>query len=76
MIIFDIDLHHGDGTQQIAWEINAAVNARRENEKARSPRKGSPKKSQPTKPDLQILYTSLHDIQSYRTSHRTSCGLH
>lgn len=72
VIIFDIDLHHGNGTQQIAWRLNAlAHNILRNRQKPSSPRKGSPKKqvppSEPLSPVLQIFYGSLHDVDSYRT---------
>ncbi|GAA5980834.1 hypothetical protein JCM10908_003885 [Rhodotorula pacifica] len=58
VVIFDIDLHHGNGTQEIAWRINAEAHdilEARERERQRqaamqtktprsSPRKSSPRK--------------------------------
>lgn len=71
VIILDIDLHHGNGTQEIAWRLNAlAHKAIQDRNKASSPRKGSPKKavasSLSSKPILQVFYGSLHDVDSYR----------
>ncbi|BGP21441.1 histone deacetylase [Rhodotorula toruloides] len=79
VVILDIDLHHGNGTQEIAWRINAEANRilteRRAKTPSTSPRKAvgsSPKKTAvplppPTTPPppLQIMYASLHDIWSY-----------
>lgn len=87
VIVLDIDLHHGNGTQEIAWRINADANRvlteRRAKTPSASPRKGagsSPKKATaplpppPTQPrPLQIMYASLHDIWSYRAFPRSSC---
>lgn len=53
--IFDFDLHHGDGSQAIAWERNSKNNEKRQNAKANSKLKLSP----------DIGYYSLHDINSY-----------
>ncbi|KAL8283099.1 hypothetical protein RQP46_005877 [Phenoliferia psychrophenolica] len=75
VIIIDVDLHHGNGTQEIAWRINATANvaALKRDQPPRprssSPRKGgsSPSKA-PKKPierDLTIMYASLHDVFSY-----------
>ncbi|PCH39800.1 Arginase/deacetylase [Wolfiporia cocos MD-104 SS10] len=55
-IILDIDLHHGNGTQSIAWRINEET-YRKNIEEAH----GAP----PGKPGLQMFYGSLHDILSY-----------
>ncbi|PHH54123.1 Histone deacetylase HOS3 [Ceratocystis fimbriata CBS 114723] len=49
--IIDIDLHHGDGSQAIAWQHNKRANSAHKNASAW-------KKSQ-------IGYFSLHDINSY-----------
>ncbi|PQE26210.1 histone deacetylase HOS3 protein [Rutstroemia sp. NJR-2017a BBW] len=49
--IIDFDLHHGDGSQAIAWEHNARAN-------------GVAKNAQPWK-KTSIGYFSLHDINSY-----------
>ncbi|KAK4057630.1 histone deacetylase [Microbotryomycetes sp. JL221] len=72
VIILDIDLHHGNGTQDIAWRINSEANRTLLDFQASSPRKVSPKKgstvpSGPSNPPekLQIFYGSLHDIYSY-----------
>ncbi|KZT60610.1 Arginase/deacetylase [Calocera cornea HHB12733] len=54
--ILDIDLHHGNGTQAIAWAINAETNKRAESEEQAGP---------DAKPGLQIYYGSIHDILSY-----------
>ncbi|KAK6496440.1 hypothetical protein TWF481_002458 [Arthrobotrys musiformis] len=48
-VIFDFDLHHGDGSQTIAWEVNE--------------RHKSSKKTPKNTPH--IAYYSLHDINSY-----------
>ncbi|KAK6341858.1 hypothetical protein TWF730_001345 [Orbilia blumenaviensis] len=48
-VILDFDLHHGDGSQTIAWEVN---------ERHQNPRK-TPKNTP------HIAYYSLHDINSY-----------
>ncbi|KAI5478550.1 sulfate transporter [Pseudohyphozyma bogoriensis] len=77
VVILDIDLHHGNGTQEIAYRINAAANSASivASRKPISPRKGSPSKAAAaaaaaaaaeSKPhDLQIMYASLHDVFSY-----------
>ncbi|BGP12507.1 hypothetical protein JCM10213_006927 [Rhodosporidiobolus nylandii] len=77
VVILDIDLHHGNGTQELVWRINAEAHrilteraAAATKTPASSPRKSSPKKaavSLPTKEDdpLRIMYGSLHDIWSY-----------
>ncbi|KAK4699788.1 histone deacetylase HOS3, partial [Phenoliferia sp. Uapishka_3] len=68
VVIIDIDLHHGNGTQEIAWRINSAANAAVNRRRARSssPRKeGSPSKGKAPERDLSIMYASLHDIFSY-----------
>lgn len=53
--ILDFDLHHGDGSQAIAWERNAKNNARRLGAKPNSKLRLGP----------DIGYYSLHDINSY-----------
>ncbi|GAA5866398.1 hypothetical protein JCM1840_001303 [Sporobolomyces johnsonii] len=75
VIILDIDLHHGNGTQDIVWRLNAEAHRLLSaydaaHSKSSSPCKGSPKKQQQDKEDerprpLQIMYGSLHDIWSY-----------
>ncbi|KAK3065408.1 hypothetical protein LTS18_009251 [Coniosporium uncinatum] len=49
--IIDFDLHHGDGSQQIAWDHNSRV--------AKLP------KNAPASRKTSIGYFSLHDINSY-----------
>ena len=49
--IIDFDLHHGDGSQSIAWAHNAKV--------------GSMPKNAPQSKRTAIGYFSLHDINSY-----------
>jgi histone deacetylase HOS3 len=71
VVIFDIDLHHGNGTQEIAWRLNAlAHKTLLARQKPPSPRKGSPKKTasplEVLSPVLQVFYGSVHDIDSYR----------
>jgi len=53
--ILDFDLHHGDGSQSIAWERNSQNNAKRTS--------GKPTNKMKFNPD--IGYYSLHDINSY-----------
>ncbi|KAF8624393.1 hypothetical protein AX15_005879 [Amanita polypyramis BW_CC] len=56
IVIFDIDLHHGNGTQSIVWKINEET-YRQVLEKEAG---GSVSKTGP-----QIFYGSIHDILSY-----------
>jgi histone deacetylase HOS3 len=53
--IFDFDLHHGDGSQAIAWDRNSKNNIKRLNAKPTTKLKLGP----------DIGYYSLHDINSY-----------
>lgn len=53
--IIDFDLHHGDGSQTIAWQRNSKNNLKRLNAKANAKVKLGP----------DIGYYSLHDINSY-----------
>ncbi|QIX00209.1 hypothetical protein AMS68_005726 [Peltaster fructicola] len=53
--IIDFDLHHGDGSQSIAWQRNSRNHAKRMSTKANAKSKMSP----------DIGYYSLHDINSY-----------
>ncbi|KIM41004.1 hypothetical protein M413DRAFT_445766 [Hebeloma cylindrosporum] len=56
VVIFDIDLHHGNGTQSIAWQINEETYRQAlETEGGASTSKIGPK----------IYYGSIHDILSY-----------
>jgi histone deacetylase HOS3 len=73
VVILDIDLHHGNGTQEIVWRLNALAHKQLQAlaaKKNASPRKGSPKKPtippEEPRPPLQIFYGSLHDVNSYR----------
>ncbi|KAG8862471.1 hypothetical protein FRB96_001542 [Tulasnella sp. 330] len=52
VIILDIDLHHGNGTQKLAWRINEET--RRTELEGSTERRG-----------LKIFYGSLHDVLSY-----------
>ncbi|KAK5699519.1 histone deacetylase [Elasticomyces elasticus] len=56
--ILDFDLHHGDGSQQIAWERNSRTHAKRLQNAGRTGKKVGREG-----PD--IGYFSLHDINSY-----------
>ena len=56
-VILDFDLHHGDGSQAIAWAINDKTNQLQNT--SRSPRYPS------LPPGLRIGYFSLHDINSF-----------
>lgn len=59
VVIFDVDLHHGNGTQSIAWQINEeSYRAKLESEFSGP---GTPS----SKPGLQVYYGSVHDILSY-----------
>ena len=73
VVILDIDLHHGNGTQEIVWRLNALAHKQSQAlaaKKNASPRKGSPKKPtvppEEPRPPLQLFYGSLHDVNSYR----------
>lgn len=50
VVILDIDLHHGNGTQQVVWDINAQREANQPHTKDGF---------------LTVFYGSIHDIQSY-----------
>jgi histone deacetylase HOS3 len=60
VIILDIDLHHGNGTQAIAWSINTET-ARGEEESSARVNAGQV----PGAPGLKVFYGSLHDILSF-----------
>ncbi|KAI9510610.1 Arginase/deacetylase [Russula earlei] len=55
VVILDIDLHHGNGTQSIVWQIN---------EEAYQSRLAA-EVGAPPKPGLQVYYGSVHDILSF-----------
>ncbi|RDX53444.1 Arginase/deacetylase [Lentinus brumalis] len=56
VVIFDIDLHHGNGTQAIAWQINEETYRKQLEAESGAPA---------GKPGLQVYYGSIHDILSY-----------
>ncbi|KAI8978747.1 Arginase/deacetylase [Trametes punicea] len=56
VVIFDIDLHHGNGTQAIAWGINEET-FRKQLEAEHG--------AAADKPGLQVYYGSIHDVLSY-----------
>ncbi|KAK0455328.1 histone deacetylase domain-containing protein [Desarmillaria tabescens] len=56
VVIFDIDLHHGNGTQSIVWQINEESYR-----KTLESEGGAPD----IKPGPRIFYSSIHDILSY-----------
>ncbi|CAE6511018.1 unnamed protein product [Rhizoctonia solani] len=60
VVIFDIDLHHGNGTQSVTWKLNAETHRQQLEAEARRAAGifGNPE-------GLQIYYGSLHDILSY-----------
>ncbi|KAF9643925.1 histone deacetylase complex protein [Thelephora ganbajun] len=58
VVIFDIDLHHGNGTQAIAWGVNEEYYRKLLQSESRSP-------DQVVETGLQIYYGSLHDILSF-----------
>ncbi|KAI0696429.1 histone deacetylase domain-containing protein [Cytidiella melzeri] len=55
-VVFDIDLHHGNGTQALVWQINEET-YRQQLEHSSG--------AASEKPGLQMFYGSLHDILSY-----------
>ncbi|KAJ7594957.1 Arginase/deacetylase [Mycena floridula] len=56
IVMFDIDLHHGNGTQSIVWQINEESYRRT----LESESQGSS-----DKPALKVYYGSIHDILSF-----------
>ncbi|KAF8625944.1 hypothetical protein AX17_006670 [Amanita inopinata Kibby_2008] len=56
VVIFDIDLHHGNGTQSIAWQINEESYRQILEKEAGSP---------DAKTGPQVFYGSIHDVLSY-----------
>ncbi|EPT05331.1 hypothetical protein FOMPIDRAFT_134772 [Fomitopsis schrenkii] len=56
VVILDIDLHHGNGTQSIVWQINEESYRKALEQEAGAP---------PEKPGLQAYYGSIHDVLSY-----------
>ncbi|KAJ3558957.1 hypothetical protein NM688_g627 [Phlebia brevispora] len=60
-VIFDIDLHHGNGTQSLIWQINEESYRLKLEEEFRV----SSESNEKPKQGLQIFYGSLHDVLSY-----------
>ncbi|KAF9465374.1 histone deacetylase complex protein [Collybia nuda] len=56
VVILDIDLHHGNGTQSITWQINEETYRQTLESEGGSPN---------AKSGPQIYYGSIHDILSY-----------
>ncbi|KAJ8520922.1 hypothetical protein ONZ45_g2281 [Pleurotus djamor] len=56
VVILDIDLHHGNGTQSIAWQINEETYRQTLESEGGAPS---------TKLGPKVYYGSLHDILSY-----------
>ncbi|TFY68724.1 hypothetical protein EVJ58_g841 [Rhodofomes roseus] len=56
VVVLDIDLHHGNGTQSIIWQINEESYRKALEQEAGAP---------PEKPGLQAYYGSIHDVFSY-----------
>ncbi|OJA15834.1 hypothetical protein AZE42_04033 [Rhizopogon vesiculosus] len=61
VVILDIDLHHGNGTQSIAWQINEET-YRQTLESEHLP---SEPNAPPPKHGPQIFYGSIHDVLSF-----------
>ncbi|KAG1732391.1 arginase deacetylase [Suillus paluster] len=61
VVILDIDLHHGNGTQSIVWQINEET-YRQTLESEQSP---SEPNAPPFKHGPQIFYGSIHDVLSF-----------
>ncbi|GAA95280.1 uncharacterized protein L969DRAFT_15246 [Mixia osmundae IAM 14324] len=65
VILLDQDLHHGNGSQDIAFRLNAEANALLSDSRKTTPTT-SPLRSKPAKHDpLRVFYGSLHDVMSY-----------
>ncbi|CAE6403443.1 unnamed protein product [Rhizoctonia solani] len=60
VVIFDIDLHHGNGTQSVTWKLNAETHRKKLETEAR---RAADIHNEPD--GLQIYYGSLHDVLSY-----------
>lgn len=61
VVILDIDLHHGNGTQSIVWQINEET-YQQTLESEQSP--SEPNAPRPTR-GPQIFYGSIHDVLSF-----------
>ncbi|KAL4081007.1 arginase deacetylase [Scleroderma citrinum] len=58
-VILDIDLHHGNGTQSLVWQINEETY--RQTLEREDPQNNAPL----TEHGLQVYYGSLHDVLSF-----------
>jgi histone deacetylase HOS3 len=69
VVVFDIDLHHGNGTQSIVWGINEeAYRAETEQHEEEGEVNVSTSPETPTKKPgqkLKIYYGSVHDVMSF-----------
>lgn len=78
VIVLDIDLHHGNGTQALAWRINAEANAADADRAARLSTAREPRSRRRATLEqlladeqvagpraLRMFYGSVHDIESY-----------
>ncbi|KAF9077659.1 histone deacetylase domain-containing protein [Rhodocollybia butyracea] len=63
IVIFDIDLHHGNGTQSLAWAINEENQRLKLEAEAKAEAEAGSLSSVPG--PLQIYYSSIHDVLSY-----------
>ncbi|KAF5389261.1 hypothetical protein D9757_003538 [Collybiopsis confluens] len=61
VVIFDIDLHHGNGTQSLVWAINEET----QRQILEAEAKEANTSTSALAPGPQIYYSSLHDILSY-----------
>ncbi|KZT38900.1 Arginase/deacetylase [Sistotremastrum suecicum HHB10207 ss-3] len=64
VIVLDIDLHHGNGTQSIAWSINEETYRKELEHEGREDATASAIATQGPK-GLKVFYGSLHDILSF-----------
>jgi len=65
VIVFDIDLHHGNGTQAIVWGVNEeAYRAETESQDAGEEQASQVAPELPQK-KLKVYYGSLHDVMSF-----------
>ncbi|PWZ01950.1 Arginase/deacetylase, partial [Testicularia cyperi] len=60
VVILDIDLHHGNGTQSLAWRINSDAN---KHDEERAERITSLRHA--ALEPLRLFYGSIHDIESF-----------
>jgi len=74
VVIFDIDLHHGNGTQSIVWGVNEeAYRAETEGQDELEDKQVS-SESPSKKPEqkLKVYYGSVHDVMSFPCEVRLS----